>query len=65
MSGSESVESEYEVNVVDVDITSNPSEPELSVLDEILSVEAGDSKSRFNGTGGEQNPEVRVSDVIV
>ncbi|XP_024161355.1 DExH-box ATP-dependent RNA helicase DExH11 isoform X1 [Rosa chinensis] len=52
-SGSESVKSEDEANVVDVDITSNSPEPELSVLDEILSVEAGDSKSRFNGTSGD------------
>ncbi|KAK9940700.1 hypothetical protein M0R45_017345 [Rubus argutus] len=53
LSGSESVKSEDEATVVDV--TSNPCVPELSVLDEILSVEAGDSKSRFDGTGGEQH----------
>lgn len=62
LSGSESVKSEDEATVVDV--TSKPCVPELSVLDEILSVEAGDSKSRFDGTGGEQHPkEVNICDI--
>ncbi|RXI04266.1 hypothetical protein DVH24_038540 [Malus domestica] len=55
--GSESVKSEDEAKEVDVSI--DTSEPELSLLDEILSVAAGESKSRSNGIGedGEQNPK--------
>ncbi|KAM1226769.1 hypothetical protein ACFX13_006192 [Malus domestica] len=58
LSGSESVKSEDEVKEVDVAIDS--CEPELSLLDELLSVEAGETKSRSNGTGeeDEQNPKV-------
>ncbi|ONI00016.1 hypothetical protein PRUPE_6G062900 [Prunus persica] len=54
LSGSESVKSEDEAN--EVDVARNSCEPELSVLDEILSVEAN---SRFNETDedGEKNPE--------
>ncbi|XP_050138547.1 DExH-box ATP-dependent RNA helicase DExH11-like isoform X1 [Malus sylvestris] len=57
LSGSESVKSEDEAKEVDVAI--DTSEPELSLLDEILSVAAGESKSRSNGIGedGEQNPK--------
>ncbi|TQD93972.1 hypothetical protein C1H46_020397 [Malus baccata] len=57
LSGSESVKSEDEAKEVDVAI--DTSEPELSLLDEILSVAAGESKSRSNGIGedDEQNPK--------
>lgn len=62
LSGSESVKSEDEAN--EVDVARNSCEPELSVLDEILSVEA---KSIFNETDddGEKNPEVIICKVEV
>lgn len=62
LSGSESAKSEDEAN--EVDVARNSCEPELSVLDEILSVEA---KSRFNETDddGEKTPEVIICKVAV
>lgn len=60
----ESVKSEAEAN--EPDVSGGANEPELSLLDDILSVESGGSASRLDGISdgaGRQQEEVTSSNV--